>query len=289
MDLHRIAAFTYAGRGGNPAGVVLCERLPSAEQMQVLAADIGYSETVFAAPLDDESSFRVRYFAPQAEIAFCGHATIALAAVLAGVRGDGTFRLQPNDGGVVVVEGWGDAAGMAAAFRSPSTRHARAPVALHRAGLALFGLSIEELDPAIPVAVVEAGVRHLLLPLLDRGRLSMMRYDMVAGATLMRDWDLTTVSLVQAERPDRYHARNPFAVGGVYEDPATGAAAAALAAYLGTLGIADAAGIEIVQGEDMGIPCLLHAAPPPVAHGGARVMGRARRLDDPGGAISSPA
>ena len=44
--------------------------------------------------------------------------------------------------------------------------------------------------------------------------------------------DLTTVDLVQREDETTFHARNPFPVGGVVEDPATGAAAAAFGAYL---------------------------------------------------------
>jgi PhzF family phenazine biosynthesis protein len=59
--------------------------------MQALAAEIGYSETVFAAPSDQD--WRVRYFAPEVEVDFCGHATLALGAALALRHGDGTFRL----------------------------------------------------------------------------------------------------------------------------------------------------------------------------------------------------
>ena len=46
--------------------------------------------------------------------------------------------------------------------------------------------------------------------------------------------DLTTVDLVHREDEHTFHARNPFPVGGVVEDPATGAAAAAFGAYLET-------------------------------------------------------
>ncbi len=45
----------------------------------------------------------------------------------------------------------------------------------------------------------------------------------------------TTVDLVWREGPSSFHARNPFPVGGVVEDPATGAAAAALGASCATL------------------------------------------------------
>ena len=68
-----------------------------------------------------------------------------------------------------------------------------------------------------------------------------------------RDW--TTMQLVWREDRLRFHARNPFPPGGVVEDPATGAAAAALGAYLRELGLVEPpATVTILQGEDMGRP-----------------------------------
>jgi hypothetical protein len=55
---------------------------------------------VFAAPEGD--GWRVRYFSPEAEVAFCGHATIALGSVLAKRQGDGSFPLRLNTGHIRV-------------------------------------------------------------------------------------------------------------------------------------------------------------------------------------------
>ena len=93
----------------------------------------------------------------------------------------------------------------------------------------------------------------------------------------MKDLGLATISLVHAEKPFLFHARSPFAVGGVYEDPATGAADAALAGYLRELGWPHQGAIEIRQGDDMGIPCRLHAEIPINAGSGVRVSGTVRR------------
>ncbi|MEI9923800.1 MAG: PhzF family phenazine biosynthesis protein [Bradyrhizobium sp.] len=75
-----------------PAGVVICEAFPEVPAMQALAAEIGYSETVFAVPEDGD--WRVRYFAPAMEVPFCGHATVALGAILAKRRGNGSFSVE---------------------------------------------------------------------------------------------------------------------------------------------------------------------------------------------------
>lgn len=45
-------------------------------RMQAIAAEVGYSETVFMRERDD-GAFEARYFSPQAEVPFCGHATIS--------------------------------------------------------------------------------------------------------------------------------------------------------------------------------------------------------------------
>ncbi len=62
MIVQHISAFSNGPQGGNPAGVVLCDALPEAAVMQKLAAEIGYSETVFAAPA--AGGWRVRFFCP---------------------------------------------------------------------------------------------------------------------------------------------------------------------------------------------------------------------------------
>lgn len=71
-----------------------------------------------------------------------------------------------------------------------------------------------------------------------------------------RGW--TTVHLVWAKSPTVFHARDPFPPGGVVEDPATGAAAAAFGGYLRALALVDVpARVTILQGADMGRPSRL--------------------------------
>lgn len=77
-NLHRQATFTGLPTGGNPAGVLVGEELPSSDEMQQLAWETGYSETAFMAPVCGRSR-RVRYYSPDAKVSFCGHATIAAA------------------------------------------------------------------------------------------------------------------------------------------------------------------------------------------------------------------
>jgi PhzF family phenazine biosynthesis protein len=105
-----------------------------------------------------------------------------------------------------------------------------------------------------------------------------MRYDLHAGRALALREGIGTFSLIYSERPQRFHARNPFPIGGVYEDPATGAAAAALAGYLRDLSWPHEGAIEIIQGEDMGMPSRLYAEITPQPNAGIRVLGAARLI-----------
>jgi PhzF family phenazine biosynthesis protein len=74
----------------------------------------------------------------------------------------------------------------------------------------------------------------------------------------MLEHDITTVDLVWREDETTFHARNPFPVGGIVEDPATGAAAAAFGAYLRELGlVTPPVAVTVHQGVDMGRPSLL--------------------------------
>jgi len=88
MEILRLAAFSQNGQGGNPAGVAFCDEMPSAEAMMSIAKEVGYSETAFL--VKQEDGWRVRYFAPELEVPFCGHATIALGAALGERFGEGT-------------------------------------------------------------------------------------------------------------------------------------------------------------------------------------------------------
>ncbi len=280
MDVLRIAAFSDGDAGGNPAGVVLCDALPANAEMQRVAAEVGFSETAFAARVRDDrgEGWKVRYFSPAAEVPFCGHATIALGAALALKHGDGLFplRLAQAD---ITVEGRRDGELVAAALQSPPTRSEAADPAAVAEALRLFGYSERDLDPRIPPARIHAGADHLVLMLLSRAALGAMRYDLAQGRRLMTREGWVTVLLGHVESRRRFHTRNAFAYGGVPEDPATGAATAAFAGYLRDLDWPHQGRIEIVQGEDMGMRSLLQADLSTVPGSSIRVSGTARVME----------
>lgn len=273
MTLQRIAAFSDGPVGGNPAGVWLCDALPSATEMQRIAAEVGFSETVFAAP--ESGTWRVRYFSPRSEVPFCGHATIALGAGLALRHGNQTFPLKLN-ATTITVEGRVTGLTAWAALQSPHTYHAPADAAIVSQLLQLFGYTSGDLEPLLPPARIHGGADHFFLGLKTRAALASMTYDFAAGQRLMDTAGVVTIALVHAECPQQFHVRNAFASGGVVEDPATGAAAAAFAGYLRDLDWPHGGSIKIIQGEDMGQRSLIQADFSDVVGSSIRVSGSAR-------------
>jgi len=278
----RYAAFTDDPGGGNPAGVVLDARDLDEAQMLQVAREVGYSETAFLRPRRGAvGEYDVQYFSPEAEVPFCGHATIAAAVALAERHGPGELVFRASVG-PVAVQTRRDSSGAATASLTsvrPHIEEASAEVVSEALGT--LGWRSEELDPALPPRIAYAGARHLILGAGSRSRLASLEYEFERLKRLMLDLDLTTTDLVWRERVDRYHARNPFPVGGVYEDPATGAAAAAFGGYLRALNlVAPPAQVTILQGHDMGRPSLIVVDIPP-GDGGIAVTGSAVPIVNP--------
>lgn len=278
MNAQHIAAFSDGDRGGNPAGVVIGAHLPTPTVMQQVAAELGYSETVFAAP--ENTEWRVKYFAPQVEIDFCGHATIALGAALAQQEGPGLFWLNLNHARISV-EGHRAQTSWGASFLSPPTRSAPVSAAVLTDVLSLLHLTAADLDGRIPPAIANAGGDHLILALKERKTLQTMKYDLKEGQILASREKLVTFNLTYAESSHVFHTRNPFPLGGVYEDPATGAAAAAFGGYLRDLGWPHGGSIVVHQGEDMGVPSRLQAEITSERGAAIRVSGSVREIGQP--------
>ncbi|MCD9591645.1 PhzF family phenazine biosynthesis isomerase [Streptomyces malaysiensis subsp. malaysiensis] len=287
IEVLHYSAFTSHPDGGNPAGVVLDAAAlvdgngtdAADAAMTAVAARVGYSETAFITERDEAARrYRLRYFSPLAEVAFCGHATIATAVALAERDGPGELVFDTASGEIrVETTADGDGPPRATLTSVPTRSRPADPGTEIEPTLAALRWSVDDLDPALPPHVAYAGNDHLVLAAATRERLTDLDYDYDALEAVMRRHGWTTVHLVWRETPESsaggpakdsgdgladgpaqgfvFHARDPFPVGGVVEDPATGAAAAAFGGYLRVLGLVDGpTRVRIRQGEDMGRP-----------------------------------
>ncbi|MFF7363048.1 PhzF family phenazine biosynthesis isomerase [Streptomyces sp. NPDC008125] len=253
-EILHYTAFSTRPEGGNPAGVVLDASVLDDAAMLAVAAGLGYSESAFLTEAPGERTYTVRYFSPKAEVPFCGHATVAAALALADRDGPGDLEFLTLAGPVPVTVESREGA-LRATLTSVEPHVAEVSAADLAEALAALDWPAADLDPALPPRIAFAGARHLVLAAGTRERLADLGYDFSRLEALMRRLDLTTVQLVWRESERVFHARDPFPVGGVVEDPATGAAAAAFGGYARELGLVpDDAVLTVYQGEDMGRP-----------------------------------
>ncbi len=273
MEVLRYAAFTDDPAGGNPAGVVLDATGLDDATMLATAAEVGYSESAFLAPQDD-GRFAVRYFSPLAEVPFCGHATIATGVAWAERHGAGSMLLDTRAGDVRVETSTGDGQTTATLTTVPPRVETLSDELVARL-LAALRWAAADLDASLPVRVAYAGARHPVVATATRQRLTDLDYDFDVLGALMAEQDWTTVQLVHRTGATSFDVRNPFPPGGIVEDPATGAAAAALGGYLRALSLVEVpATVSLRQGDDLGRPSRLTVTIP-AGEGGISVTGTA--------------
>ncbi|HFB66556.1 MAG TPA: PhzF family phenazine biosynthesis isomerase [Aeromonadales bacterium] len=270
--LTRVTAFTTDPKGGNPAGVWVGEKLPDREIMQKIAKEVGFSETVFIAPGWGKNR-QVRYFSPEAEVPFCGHATIAAGVVIGEKQDIDHYTFATTVGEIPVNIDIRDKK-VFASLTSVMPEQKEVPSDLLERTLSALSWNKTMLDETIPPVIAFAGNWHLILAVGNKTFLDNMEYDFYLLKSIMASNSLTTLQLIWRENECVYHSRNPFPVGGVIEDPATGASAAALGGYLRDAALVTCpAKIEIYQGEIMGRPSQISVKIP--AAGGIIVSGSA--------------
>jgi PhzF family phenazine biosynthesis protein len=274
----RYVAFSEDPTGGNPAGVVLDGAALDVAAMARIASDVGFSETAFLTPRES-GSFGVRYFSPLVEVPFCGHATIALAIAYAERYGAGELRLSTVAGPVTVNTARTASGALVATLVTVPPRSAGIPDKELAMLLQHLRWPAEDLDRALPPRAAYAGAWHPVIAAVTRARLTELDYDMPALADLMTRMSWATIDLIWRESELVFHARNPFPPGGVVEDPATGAAAAALGGYLRELHLIPVpATITVYQGDDMGRPGAITVHIPADPGTGLQVSGTAVRI-----------
>ena len=258
MGTHRfkqVDVFTDRPFFGNPVAVVLGADGIDTDQMQRIAAWTNLSETTFVMkPSSPEADYRLRIFTPSHELPFAGHPTVgsAHAALDVGLVSGPSFR-QECGAGVLPLTVTGSGAGRRIAVAAPEARFVRDFGDL--ADALSSSLRVQILPEPSPAAM-DTGPLWLFVRLEDSSAVAGLEPDMSAVAKLSRDYDFSGIAayaLLEGEGP-RVHIRCFAPAFGVYEDPVTGSANAALPAYLAHAGQLDQVGREYVstQGRELG-------------------------------------
>ncbi|MBS7539780.1 PhzF family phenazine biosynthesis protein [Ancylobacter lacus] len=258
--------FTDRALSGNPLAVVLETDGLDGNQMQAIAREFNLSETVFVLkPAEGEHRAQLRIFTVNHELPFAGHPTVGsavLLAILDRVTTSTDFVLEEGVGPVschVQVKGPRHGTATFAVPRLPEILESE-PVTVEACAQAL-GLDIADIgfDDYRPV-VASAGVPFVCVPLASRSALARITPSV---GRLIRAFGVGADSVYVFCRDEDgegdLRARMFGASMGIAEDPATGSAAAALAAVL-MAGERPADGFhafDILQGVEMGRPSLV--------------------------------
>ena len=253
MKYYIVDAFSKVPFGGNPAGVVMLDdgHFPSDELMRQVAAELRYSETAFVQRLG-ETEFRVRYFAPTAEVDLCGHATVATFSMLyqMGFVRDGAECLNHTLAGDLKVR-----VGEMVMMEMATPQVLPAQVDVER----LRGIMGATAPTHLPVQVVSTGLPDIMMPVASINELNTLVPDMDALAQLSEELGVTGVhAFALSDDGNTAHVRNFGPLYGIPEESATGTANAALTHYLNHNGLISCpARCSFLQGEAMKRPSVV--------------------------------
>ncbi len=256
----QVDAFTSEPLQGNPCAVVLDADDLDPSTMQAIALEMNLSETAFVMR-SVVADFRARYFTPAAEIPLAGHPTLATTRALIdtgrlAVDAGGTqFDLELRDGPIAVdVRGSGELAEITMTQRQPVFLRSYAAAEI----LPLFGLDeTDELAAAPSPQTVSTGTPMLMVPLRDRDALVRARLDVAAFAAALEGGDFFSPHLFCLDGftdVGTTAARHFGLPPDTYEDPFTGSATGAMAAYCWRYGLIGEPRFIAQQGHAMGRP-----------------------------------
>ncbi len=249
---------------GNQLAVVAGEEGLPEETMQLLAAEMNFSETTFVVPVPEEDGgYRVRIFTPAREIAFAGHPILGTAWVLRQLLApDSCAPLRLNLAvGQIRVTFEAPVHGQEVVwFLAPEVSFG--PICAPAPMAAALGILPQDIDSSIPVQQLSAGTSAMIVPLRSLDALRRSKLDLAAYAGLAANGCPPLVYLFCREThhpANDFCARFFFEAHGVREDPATGNGAAFLAAYLLEHRLRPSSGfaVRIEQGQEIGRPSLI--------------------------------
>jgi trans-2,3-dihydro-3-hydroxyanthranilate isomerase len=277
--MKQVDVFTTNPFSGNPAGVITEADALSSEQMLAIANEMNLSETTFITlPSTDGALFRIRFFTPSEEVSLSGHAIIASCYALVE---DGRIPLEDGvtkalfetkagiiqldihfargaaaarNGGVVMTIGGVEAGVLEKIMLHQSVKRYRASNVPVPEIAKTLGLEVGEIHrTGLPLEIISTGLEQLMIPVLHKETIHDMNPDLIKLGLMNRKTGIHTnhVFALDTYTADCVAYMRHFAPAlGMWEDPASGTAAAALASYLLRHGVVTSGNMIIEQGKD---------------------------------------
>jgi trans-2,3-dihydro-3-hydroxyanthranilate isomerase len=240
--------FTDTPFGGNQLAIVPDADGLSPSQMQQIAREFNFSETSFIlTPQDPAHTAQVRYFTPMRELPFAGHPTIGTAIMLADLGNDENMVLELGVGPLSCTAANG--------FSSFTTDHPLEIKGQPEVDLVARAIGCAPDQIIGQPQIASLGGDFVLVELNDRDTLSSLtpNIDAMREGTALFPGNHDFAVYPYVSHGDIVHARMFAPLDGIAEDPATGSAAAPLAAFLQKTADGPIK-INIHQGDDMGRP-----------------------------------
>ncbi len=265
FDYQTLDVFTGAAFGGNQLAVFTDAQDLSDAEMQALAAEMNYSETTFVLPPSDPAhDARVRIFHRTAEMPFAGHPNVGTAFVLGRQQRIRKDRLLFEEmAGLVEARLWRDGETVSGAeIDAPQSLSVYESFAANDVA-ACAGLEPRDVRCAShPPTRASVGVDFVLAEVSDealkRAAPDRSAFERVAEQYLGREASRLSLFLYCLPEREPLRARMFAPLAGTWEDPATGSAHSALAAFRLSLSDKEELSYEAVQGVEMGRPSRLH-------------------------------
>ena len=270
VNVYRVSAFTKDSRGGNEAGVVVLNKWLSDKDMQEVAGEVAYSETVFAKP--SKNGIHTRFFTPLKEVTMCGHASLALFTVLynEGFIEVGSHMLYAGKSTLKATVGVDS---VTLFFNKPKT------VKVFSGFDQLKRLNLNEHDlNSVPPAIMDAGVKELYIGLKDIAKLKAYQPVLPSIKALSTALGVAGIYLYTLDiETQTIQGRNFLPAIGINEESATGTASASLSTHLYVVLDNPPSALTFYQGQWMEKPSQLNVMYALSDHilEGIYVMGRA--------------
>lgn len=227
MKVYVMDSFSDRIFGGNQAGVVLADKALEPAVMQQVAAELKHSETAFV--WQTEEGNRLRYFTPAGEVDLCGHATVAVFALLRrlGRIEDGTHKALTR-AGALEIEVSGETVWMDMA---PPKTLGILPEESWEELYGAYGLTLEDRPADLPPEIVSTGLADIMMPVRDHETLLRAVQNERTVTELSRRFDVTGVHMFCLGE-EAVYCSNFAPLYDIPEECATGTSNGALTYYL---------------------------------------------------------
>lgn len=254
VKVYTVNSFAKSINRGNPAGVVLNADGLSDVEMKKIAGVVGFSETAFVMK-SNLADFMVRFFTPNEEVDFCGHATIAVFHTISskGYIKSGRYS-QETKAGILDVQVMEDLSIMMNQ-NIPSYHEI-----IEKQEIAdSLNITVDEMLENLPVQIVSTALRDILVPIKSLDILNSINPDFKKVENISSKYNTVGYHIFTLEslNESNAHCRNFAPLYGIPEESATGTSNGALACYLykyGKLKHDHITNISIEQGYSMERP-----------------------------------